>query len=100
MWYKNANVKLESTSQMSKESQNLVKRFPVNKELALVTLPRKKAPSKKQYQQKLETLSGKVACLEQELKEVHSKIEKLEQEVKVTKKLHLRDKKKNCKLAA
>ena len=83
---------------MSKESQNLVKRFPVNRELALVTIPRKKAPSKKQYQQKLETLSGKVACLEQELKEAHLKIEKLEQEVKITKKLHLGDKKRIANL--
>ena len=49
---------------MSKKSQNLVKRTPVNRELALVTPPRKKTPSKKQYQQKLDSLSSKVACLE------------------------------------
>ena len=40
---------------MSKKSQNLVKRTPVNRELALVTPPRKKTLSKKQYQQKLDT---------------------------------------------
>ena len=34
--------KLETASQMSRESQNLVKRTPVNSELALVTLPRKR----------------------------------------------------------
>ena len=67
---------------MSKESQNLVKRTPVNRELALLTPDRKKTPSKKQYQQKLGTLSSKVACLEQELKEAYLKIaySKLEQE--------------------
>ena len=48
---------------MSKESQNLVKRTAVNRDLALVTPPRKKASSKKQYQQKLDTISSKVACL-------------------------------------
>ena len=66
---------------MSKESQNLVKRTPVNRELALLTPDRKKTPSKKQYQQKLGTLSSKVACLEQELK-AYLKIaySKLEQE--------------------
>ena len=41
---------------------------------------RKKTPSKKQYQQKLGTLSSKVACLEQELKGAYLKIAKLEQE--------------------
>ena len=39
--YKNAKRKLETASQMSKESQNLVKRTPVNRELALVTPLRK-----------------------------------------------------------
>ena len=53
--------------QLSKENQNLFKRTPVNRELALVTPFRKKAASKKQYQQKLGTLYSKVACLEQEL---------------------------------
>ena len=56
--------KLEIASQMSKESQNLVKRTPVNSELALVTPPRNKTLSKKPYQQKLDTLSTKIACLE------------------------------------
>ena len=45
--YKNAKRKLKIASQMSKESQNLVKKTPVNRELALVTPPRKKTPSKK-----------------------------------------------------
>ena len=61
--YKNAKRKLVIASQMSKESQNLVKRTAVNRDLALVTPPRKKASSKKQYQQKLDTISSKVACL-------------------------------------
>ena len=37
MRYKNAKRKLEIASQMSKKSQNLVKRTPVNRELALLT---------------------------------------------------------------
>ena len=45
--YKNAKRKLKIVSQMSKESQNLVKKTPVNRELALVTPPRKNTPSKK-----------------------------------------------------
>ena len=45
--YKNAKRKLVIASQMSKESQNLVKRTAVNRDLALVTPPRKKASSKK-----------------------------------------------------
>ena len=61
--YKNAKRKLVIASQMSKESQNLVKRTAVNRDLALVTPPRKKASSKKQYQQKPDTISSKVACL-------------------------------------
>ena len=44
--YKNAKRKLVIASQMSKESQNLVKRTAVNRDLALVTPPRKKASSK------------------------------------------------------
>ena len=44
--YKNAKGKLENASQMSKESQNLVKRTLVNRKLALVTPPGKKTPSK------------------------------------------------------
>ena len=39
MQYKNAKRKIEITSQISKESQNFVKRTPVNRELASVTLP-------------------------------------------------------------
>ena len=39
MRYKNAKCKIEVTSQISKESQNLVKRTPVNRELASVTPP-------------------------------------------------------------
>ena len=45
--YKNGKHKLEIASQMSKESQTLAKRTTVNRELALVTPPRKKTPSKK-----------------------------------------------------
>ena len=45
--YKNVKRKLEVALQMSKESQNLIKRTPVNRNLALVTPPRKKTPSKK-----------------------------------------------------
>ena len=56
--------------------------------------PRKNTSSKKQYQQKLDTLSSKVACLEQELEEAYLKIAKLEQEVKITKKLFIVDKKR------
>ena len=41
---------------MSKEIQNLVKRTPVIWELALVTPPVKKTPSKKQNQQTLDTI--------------------------------------------
>ena len=48
--YKNAKRKLEIASQMSKDSQNLVKRTPVIRERTLVPPPRKKTPSKKQYQ--------------------------------------------------
>ena len=47
--YKNAKRKLEIASQMSKDSQNLVKRTPVVRECTLVPPPRKKTPSKKQY---------------------------------------------------
>ena len=64
----------------------------------LVPPPRKKSPSKKQHQKKLDNLSNKNACLEKELKDAYFKISKLEQELKVTKKIHLCDKKKNCKL--
>ena len=52
----NAKCKLGIASQMSKESQNLVKRTPVIRELALVTPPIKKTPSKKQNQQTLDTI--------------------------------------------
>ena len=55
MRYKNVKRKLEVALQMCKESQNLIKRTPVNRDLALVTPPRKKTPSKKQNQQKLDT---------------------------------------------
>ena len=48
--YKNAKRKLEITSQMSKDSQNLVKRALVIRERTLIPPPRKKTPSKKQYQ--------------------------------------------------
>ena len=68
---------------MSKESQNLVKRTPVIRERTLVPSPRKRTPSNK-HKKKLDNLS--------------SKILKLEQELKVTKKIHLCDK-KGCKLA-
>ena len=47
--YKNAKRKLEIASQMSKDSQNLVKRTPMIRERKLVPRPRKKTPSKKQY---------------------------------------------------
>ena len=39
MRYKNAKRKIKITSQISKESQNLVKRTPANRELASVTPP-------------------------------------------------------------
>ena len=45
---KNAKRKLEITSQMSNDSQNLVKRMPVIRECTLVPPPRKKTSSKKQ----------------------------------------------------
>ena len=83
---KNAKRKLEITSQMSNDSQNLVKRMPVIRECTLVPPPRKKTSSKKQYQKKLDNLSSKNAYLEKELKDAYFKISKLEQELKVTKK--------------
>ena len=92
--YKNAKRKLEIASQMCNDSQNLFKRTPVIIERSLVPPPRKHTPSKKQYQ-KLDNLSSKSACLE---KNSYFKISKLKQELKVTKKIHLCDK-KNCKLA-
>ena len=55
---KNAKRKIEIASQMSRNSQNLVKRTPVIRERTLVLPPRKKTPSKKQYQKKLDNLSG------------------------------------------
>ena len=58
--YKHAKRKLEIASQMSKESQNLFKRPPVIRERILVSPPRKKTPSKKQYQKKLDNLSKKM----------------------------------------
>ena len=64
----------------------------------LVPPPRKKSPSKKQYQKKLDNLSNKNACLEKELKDAYFKISKLEQELKVTKKKHLCDKKRIANL--
>ena len=83
---------------MSKDSQNFVKRTPVIRECTLVPPPRKKTPSKKQYPKKLENLSSKNACLENELKDAYCKISKLEQELKVTKKIHLCDKKRIANL--
>ena len=71
--YKNAKRKLEIASQMSKDSQNLVKRTPVIRECILVPPPRKKTPSKKQYKKKLDNLSSKNACLEKELKDANCK---------------------------
>ena len=82
------------TERPTKDSQNLVKRTPVIRERTLVPPPRKKNPSKKQYQKRLENLSSKNACLEKELKDAYFKISKLEQELKVTKKIHLCDKKR------
>ena len=76
---------------MSKDSQNLVKRTPMIRERTLVPPPRKKTPSKKQYQKRLDNLSCKNACLEKELKGAYFKISKLEQELKVTKKIDLFD---------
>ena len=73
--YKNAKRKLEIASQMSKDSQNLVKRTPMIRECILVPPPRKKTPSKKQYQKKLDNLSSKNACLEKELKDANCKIQ-------------------------
>ena len=87
--YKNAKRKLEIASQMCNDSQNLVKRTPVIIERTLAPPPRKNTPPKKQYQ-KLDNLSSKNACLE---KDSYFKISKLEQELKVTKKIHLCDKK-------
>ena len=52
--YKNAKRKLEIASQMSKDSPNLVKRTAVIRIRTLVPPPRKKTPSKKQYQKKLD----------------------------------------------
>ena len=66
--YKNAKRKLEIAAQMSKDSQNLVKITPVIRERTLVPPTRKKSPSKKPYQKKLDNLSSKNACLEKELK--------------------------------
>ena len=58
--YKNAKCKAEIASQMAGDSQNLVKRTPVIRESTLIsTPPRKKTPSKKQYQKKLDNLSSK-----------------------------------------
>ena len=48
--YKNAKRKLGIASQMSKGSQNLVKRTPVIGECTLVPPPKKMTSSKKQYQ--------------------------------------------------
>ena len=72
--YKNAKRKLEIASQMSKDNQSLVKKTPVIRECTLVPPPRKKTPSKKQYQKKLDNLSSKNACLEKELKDAYCKI--------------------------
>ena len=47
--YKNAKRKLGIASQMSKGSQNLVKRTPVIGERTLVPPPKKMTSSKKQY---------------------------------------------------
>ena len=96
--YKNAKRKLEIASKMSKESQNLLKRTPVTREHILVPPTRKKTPSKKQYQKKVDNLFSKNACLEKELKDAYFKISKLEQELKATKKIHLRDKKRIANL--
>ena len=59
---------------MSKDNQSLVKRTPVIRECTLAPPPRKKTPSKKQYQKKLDNLSSKNACLEKELKDAYCKI--------------------------
>ena len=94
--YKNAKRILQVDSQMSKDSQNLVKKTP--KERTLVPTPGKKTLSKKQYQKKLDNLSSKNTCLEKELKNSYFKISKLEQELKVTKKIYLCDKNSIVKL--
>ena len=63
------------------------------RERTLVPTPEKRLHLKSNIKKKLDNLSSKNACLEKEHKDAYIKISKLEQELKVTKKIHLCDKK-------